>query len=182
MKNMPNNIFSSDIMMNLTEFFTSPAFFTVISVVKILFILISVFFIGFIIFVLIKSTYMKRLIFVDTREFVSFRSFGIRKLSRQWLKIREGLEKGMESQYKLSVIEADSILDDTLKKMGFLGETLGERLEKLTSATLPNIEDVLVAHTVRNNIVHDPDYKLGLEEAKKTIDIYEKSLVDLQAL
>jgi hypothetical protein len=88
----------------------------------------------------------------------------------------------LESEYKLAVIEADSVLDDILKRMGFAGQTLGERLEKLTSASLTNIEEVREAHKTRNNIVHDPNYRLSLDEARKLISIYEKALVDLQAL
>ena len=88
----------------------------------------------------------------------------------------------MESEHKLAVIEADSMLDNILKRMGFGGESLGERLEKLTVASLPNIEDAKEAHKIRSNIIHDPAYKLSLDEAKRIIEIYEKALTDLQAL
>ena len=88
----------------------------------------------------------------------------------------------MESEYKLAIIEADSILDEILKRMGYMGDSLGERLEKLTSASLPSLDEVKDAHKVRNNIVHDPDYKMTLDEARITIASFEKALVDLQAL
>jgi len=103
-----------------------------------------------------------------------FRPFGVRKINKEWLKIKAGLEGGLESQYKLSVIEADSLLDDILNRMGFTGETLGERLEKLTIATIPNLDEVLQAHHTRNNVVHDPDYILTLEEAKKAKGLANK--------
>jgi len=74
------------------------------------------------------------------------------------------------------------MLDDILKRMGYSGETLGERLNKLTIASLPNLEEAKEAHKIRNNIVHDPDYRLSLDEAKKTIETYERALTDLQAL
>jgi hypothetical protein len=47
--------------------------------------------------------------------------------------------------------------------MGFIGDTLGERLEKLTDATIPNLNQLSDAHKVRNSIVHDPDYKLSID-------------------
>ncbi|PIR71619.1 MAG: hypothetical protein COU43_01525, partial [Candidatus Nealsonbacteria bacterium CG10_big_fil_rev_8_21_14_0_10_37_25] len=92
------------------------------------------------------------------------------------------LETEMESEWKLAVIEADKIMDDILNRMGFGGKSLGERLGKLTAVSLPNIEEVKEAHKIRNNIIHDPTYRLSLEEAKRVIAIYEKALTDLQAL
>ena len=100
---------------------------------------------------------------------------------KAWAKITSRLETGLESEYKLAVIEADSILDNILNRMGFSGETLGERLNKLTVATLPNCEQVREAHKIRNNIVHDPSYRLGLDEAKRVLGIYQQALRDLQA-
>lgn len=113
---------------------------------------------------------------------MTFRPYGVRKIVKEWLKIKARLDTGLESEYKLCVIEADSMLDDILKGMGIGGGSLGERLERITVASLSNLEQVRQAHTTRNNIVHDPNYRLSLDEAKKTVEIFEKSLTDLQAL
>ena len=78
------------------------------------------------------------------------------------------------------MIEADNMMNETLKRMGYDGASLGERLEKLTAATLPNIGEVEEAHKVRNNIVHDPNYKLSLEETKRVLGVFEKALRDLE--
>ena len=115
----------------------------------------------------------------DIYSFFTFRSMGEKKIVRQWKKILRRLETGLESEYKLAVIEADSFFDDVLKNMGYEGESLGERLDKIPATLLPNLEALRQAHQVRNNVVHDPDYKLELEEAKKAISVYEKFLVDL---
>jgi len=152
-------------------------------IIKILFILFSAFLLGFIIFALAGGTlWLKRLIIWDWQEFFTFRPFGAKKETKQWLKIKERLDTGFESDYKLAVIEADNMLDENLIKMGYTGETLMEKLEKLTTVSLPNIEEVKEVHKIRNNIVHDPDYRLTLEEAKRTIEIFEKALTDLQIL
>jgi hypothetical protein len=166
----------------LSQYFNSPTLQTIISIVRIVFIVISAFLLGFIIFALIESTWLKRLIIWDMQEFVTYRPFGVKKLYKQWQKIKYKLNTGMESDYKMAIIEADSMLDDVLKKMGFTGETLSERLEKVTEATITNLSDVLDIHKIRNNIVHDPDYKLTLDEAKRAMEVYEKAMTDLQAL
>ena len=149
-------------------------------ILKILFTVVALILLGFIIFALVKTFWLRRLLIWDLVEFFSFRPYGARKVVKDWAKIAARLETGLESECKLAVIEADSMLNDILKRMGFGGETLGERLEKLTAATLPNLEQVLEAHKIRNNIVHDPDYRLTLDEAKRVLDVYEQALRDLQ--
>jgi len=180
-KHMPNILQSLQIN-TLISYFISPKFGGWLLILKISFIVFSLFLLGFIIFALIKTTWLKRLIIYDLQEFLTYRPYGSRKSEKDWQKIKNRLETDMESEYKLAVIEADSIFNEILKRMGFGGESLGERLEKLTVASLPNINEAREAHKIRNNIIHDPTYKLTLDEAKKIIIIYEKSLTDLQAL
>ena len=166
----------------LYNFLNTPLVNNLIMILRIVFLVVSATLLGFIIFALIKTTWLRRMYIWDLKEFLTYRPYGVRKLYRQWQKIKTRLDTGLESEYKLAVIEADSITNDILKGMGFGGETLSERLEKITEATIPNLTDVLEAHKIRNNIVHDPDYRLALSEAKTVMDIYEKALTDLQAL
>jgi len=168
-------------MPEIISWLISPTFSGWLLILKILFIIVVLILLGFIIFVLAKTSWLKRIWIWDLVEFFSFRPYGVRKVVKDWAKITGRLETGLESEYKLAVIEADSMLNDILKRMGFGGETLGERLEKLTAATLPNLEQIWEAHKIRNNIVHDPDYRLTLDEARKVLGIYEQALRDLEA-
>lgn len=143
---------------------------------------LTLFFIVFIVFALIYTTWLKRLILYDLQEFIRHRPFGTKRIAGDWNKIKARLDTGLEAEYKLAVLEADSMMDDVLKRMGFAGSSLGERLDKLTAVSLPNLDEVRLAHQIRSDIVHDPDYKLSLGEAKKALAIFEKSLIDLQAL
>ena len=168
-------------MPEIISWLISPTFSGGLLILKILFIIVALILLGFIIFVLAKTSWLKRIWIWDLVEFFSFRPYGVRKVVKDWAKITARLETGLESEHKLAVIEADSILNDILKRMGFGGEILGERLEKLTAATLPNLEQIWEAHKIRNNIVHDPDYRLTLDEARKVLGIYEQALRDLEA-
>ena len=100
----------------------------------------------------------------------------------KWQKIQQRLETANEAEYKLAVIEADGMLNDILLRMGFRGETLGDRLKILTSAIIPNLNDVAQAHQTRNNVVHDPDYRLTLQEAQKTLEIYKATFTNLDLI
>ncbi|MBZ9577794.1 hypothetical protein KJA13_02015 [Patescibacteria group bacterium] len=147
---------------------------------KIIFVILALIFVGSIIALLFKNTWLKRRILEDLVEFVVYRPFGVKRTFKRWAKITKRLETGKEAECKLAVIEADSLLNDIFKKMGYSGETIGEILKQLDSTTLPNIEQIWEAHKIRNNVVHDPDYHFTLDEAKKTLIIYEKALRDLE--
>lgn len=80
------------------------------------------------------------------------------------------------------MIEAESLTDEALIRMGFGGESFGERLKKITPEQLSCLDELLEAHQIRNNIVHDPDYRIDIETASKTIRSYETALRELEAL
>lgn len=176
------NFFSGLTWEKIIQFILTPQFTGWLLILKIIFIVFSLILLGFIIFALAKTTWLKRLILQDWQEFLTYRPFGLGKIEKEWQKIKARLEAETESEWKLAIIEADKIMDDILNRMGFGGVSLGKRLTKLTTASLPNIEEVKEAHKIRNNIVHDPTYRLSLEEGKRVIGIYEKALTDLQAL
>ena len=136
----------------------------------------------FSVFVLWRTMWLKFLFLFDFTEFFTFRPYGLRRMAGKWQKVQARLETANEAEYKLAVIEADSILNDILLRMGFRGETLGDRLKILTPAIIPNLDDVQKAHQTRNNVVHDPDYHLTLEETQKTLEIYQATLSNLDLI
>lgn len=163
------------------EFLLSPNP-TIILVLKIIFSLISLLFIVGIIYFIAKSNYLRTVFLQDVVEVMSFRPYGMRKIIKQWNKIKSRLELPPEAEHKLAVIEADNLLNETLARMGYQGETLSDKLEQLTAFKLSNLDQVLEAHKIRDAIVYDPDYRLSLEQAQKAIETYEKTLQELQVL
>ena len=164
-------------MNNILSFIISPTF---IFYLKIAFIVIGALFLLSIIFLLLKNSWLKRRFLEDWTEFFIYRPFGVKKTFKQWAKVLKRLETGKEADYKLAVIEADGLLNDILKKMGYKGETMAKILEQLDSTVLPDIEQIWEVHKIRNKVVHDPDYELSLEQARKVLGIYEKSFRTLE--
>ena len=105
-----------------------------------------------------------------------------KKLVRRWESVLANLERDDENSYKLAVIEADKIFDDILKRIGYQGEDMGERLKQLTPAQAPNVNEVWEAHKLRNQIVHEPDAKLTRAQAQRAVEIYQRALEDLEAV
>lgn len=147
--------------------------------IKFIFIFFSLFFLGGIIWFLFNTSWWRKIIFQDLVEILTYKPYLVRQVTRRWNKISRRLERGREAEYKLAVIEADGMLNHTLEQMGYIGETLGERLEKVSRDTLSNIENVWQAHKIRNNIVHDPNYKLTLIQTRKVLAIFETAFHDL---
>ncbi|MFH1451402.1 MAG: hypothetical protein ABIF89_02225 [bacterium] len=135
-----------------------------------------------IVWLLKNSTWLSFRYLQDINEITRYKAYGLKKITKDWLKIVGRLERGMESEYKLAVIEADNMLNETFNRIGYSGQTLGDKLKILTPDTCPNIDEVREAHQMRNSIVHDPDYQLSLPEAKKVTGIYEKVFRDFEML
>ncbi len=84
------------------------------------------------------------------------------------------------NDWKLAIIEADIILDDSLKRAGYGGASLGERLRSLTPTQLPSLDDAWQAHKVRNQVAHGgADFVLTKRLAEDTIKQYRRVFADL---
>jgi hypothetical protein len=149
---------------------------------RILFLLVFFGLLGLIIYILRRIEWTKYRWAQDLVEFRTFKTFEAVGFVKKWEKIRERLEKGWEPEAKLALIEADQLLDDLLKRMGYAGEGIGERLKQIDSGVLPNVDQIWEAHKIRNNLVHDPDYKLSLGRARRAIAIYEQAFKHFEAI
>jgi hypothetical protein len=84
------------------------------------------------------------------------------------------------NDWKLAIIEADIILDDTLKRAGFTGSSLGERLRSIAPAQLASLDDAWQAHKVRNQVAHGgADFVLTKRLAEDTIKQYRRVFEEL---
>lgn len=80
-----------------------------------------------------------------------------------------------------AIIEADKMLDETLKRLKYKGKTMGERLVS-AQHDLSSNETVWYGHKLRNKVVHE-NYKLTKKnEVKEALLGYWQALKDLGAL
>ena len=149
---------------------------------KIVILIFSFLFLVAVILLILKTSWWRKIIWQDLYEFFTFKSYEVKKLREVWEKIVKKLETEIESESKLAIIEADEMLEKVLKEMGFKGESSGERINQLTSDLVSNLDSLKEAHRVRNNIIHDQNFRLSLAEAKKLLEIYQKTLKDLEVI
>ena len=98
---------------------------------KIVFIFCSVFFLFFVIYLMINSSWLQYKFLEDVAEFFSWKSYGSREMSKQWGKIKKRTETGAESDYKLAIIDADDFLMEVLDNRGYGEDTFEESIKFL---------------------------------------------------
>ena len=137
--------------------------------------LISLIFIVLYIYATIRKEYYEGLITEDVRNAEAVWDETYRKAGREskLSPISTHIDSDNPNDWKLAIIEADIILDQTLKERGYAGNTLGERLRSITPNQLASIDDAWDAHRVRNKIAHEgPDFILTKRIAEDTIARY----------
>ncbi|MEO5635426.1 MAG: hypothetical protein ABIS26_01255 [Candidatus Paceibacterota bacterium] len=94
--------------------------------------------------------------------------------NERWILTLSYLFSQHANDWKLAVIEADSMLGELMNNLGFRGETLGEKLKNATQENFHGLSGAWEAHTVRNKIAHEGTaFELSQREAKRVLAIYE---------
>lgn len=100
--------------------------------------------------------------------------------SAQFMAMQERAGSDNPSDWKLAIIEADILLEETLRERGFPGNSIGERLRNITPANLSSVDDAWEAHKVRNQIAHaGADFVLTQKLANETMMRYERVFIEL---
>ena len=99
----------------------------------------------------------------------------------KWDTIKKKIDSDISSEWKMAIIEADSIIDEIFRTIGYGGETLGDRLKAVEPSDFDNLQNIWEAHKVRNKIAHEGDkFNITKEEAKNALEKYEKALKELK--
>ena len=162
-------------------YISSPQIQDMLFPVKLVFVCFAMFFLAGVIYFMINSSWLQYKFLEDVTEFFSWQSYGLRAVTRRWKKIRDKLDTGVEAEYKLAIIEADDFLGEMLEERGFLDENFEEAIKKAGKGMLPNIEEILSAHEVRNSVVYNPDFKVNAETTKNILSVYETAITNLGA-
>ena len=117
--------------------------------------------------------------------FISFgkhgRKLDIEKYRMRWLAVEQSLVRGSESSYHLAVLNADKLVDQAMRDLGYGGKTMGDRL-KLAKDRFSNRDSIWEAHKLRNRIAHESDAKVGFDHARKALAGFKRALKDLGAI
>ncbi|MBI1755463.1 hypothetical protein HY250_03115 [Candidatus Azambacteria bacterium] len=104
------------------------------------------------------------------------------ELVKAWEAIQARMATMREPDWKLSIIEADKLLDELFRRTGYKGKDMGERMKQITTEQLSCINDVWKAHKVRNLLSHDINYHISFSEAQWVIETYKEALKEIGIL
>lgn len=169
-------------MEQFISFFSLPVVSTIVSILRVIFILFSIILFFAIIFLLIKTSWLRFRYYEDYTEFFASRPFGKKEKFKKLESINKKLAGNKESDYKMAVIEAEDFLKEVLSKMGYKGDSLDEVLNQIDNKILPSIEKVKDVQKIRDSIIHNPDYDLTKDQAANIVKVYEQALNELEAL
>lgn len=90
----------------------------------------------------------------------------------RWDHIKDLAAGTNPSQWREAIIEADILLDETLGRAGYAGESVSEKLK--SADHFASLQDAWEAHKVRNQIAHEgSEFELTEQLARRTISRYE---------
>lgn len=108
-------------------------------------------------------------------------SLDVDKYRTKWLAIEQQLNKEEAMTFQLSILSADTLLDQALKEKGIQGSTMGERMKQMQQKW-SNANSVWTAHKLRNQIAHEADVKLTYDTARRALASFKQALKDVGAI
>ncbi|MCX6753547.1 MAG: hypothetical protein NTV03_00630 [Candidatus Nomurabacteria bacterium] len=101
----------------------------------------------------------------------------------RWKYILTLVESPNDSDWRVAIIEADSLLEESFKEKDLIGNNMSELLEDAKSNGYPSIESAWDAHLVRNKIAHEgQEFSLTQVEARRVIKLYQNIFEDLNII
>lgn len=104
------------------------------------------------------------------------------QLKERWMNILQKLDPKSHDSMMLAIIAADKLVDDALKKVGFVGDTMADRLKQFSPSEMKSLEELWDAHKLRNELVHQPNFEFSVKDATRALKSYETFLKELELL
>lgn len=96
-------------------------------------------------------------------------------LIAQWQEVERHINSNNPSDWRLAILEADIMLDEILKKQGYQGDTVGDKLKSVDKSSMTTIDYAWEAHKIRNQIAHEGvGFQINDREAKRVIGLFRK--------
>ena len=103
--------------------------------------------------------------------------------NEKWEKVVKYANSNNASDWRLAIIEADVMLEELLRTIGYKGESVGEILKSVDKNEFLTIEDAWEAHKVRNAIAHSGgEFQLNERETRRVITLFEKVFKEFQVI
>lgn len=108
-------------------------------------------------------------------KYARYRELKEQNENPRWNHVLSLIASENESDWRLSIIEADAMLDDLMKEKGYFGDTLSERLKSAKEGdAFASYRQAVEAHSIRNKIAHEGvAFALSQMETRRIMALYE---------
>jgi hypothetical protein len=166
------------------DFLTDPQMWSTLGVISAL---ITILCIGIIIFSLVRMVeiqiYDKEEIDHEIHKAMLRQNERNRNANPRWHYIQTLIESPNESDWRVAIIEADSMMEEILKEKGIAGSTVSELLEGAKESGYRSIQDAWDAHLVRNQIAHQgSDFPISQIEGRRVIKMFQNFFEELRVV
>jgi len=149
--------------------------------------ILSIIFIAIIIFSIVRlveiQVYDKKEIEYEIHKALTKQKERDRDTNPRWHYILTLIESPNESDWRVAIIEADSMLEEILKEKGLAGNTASELLEGARESGYRSIQDAWDGHLVRNKIAHEgSDFYISQVEGRRVIRMYQNFFEELRVI
>lgn len=103
-------------------------------------------------------------------------------MKERWHAIEAKFALGTPEAARISIIEADALVDAALKSMQIEGEHLADRLSNLESDDIKSMPRIWRAHRMRNDLVHTPGFAVSPQDAERTMQDYRTFLKEIEVI
>jgi len=149
--------------------------------------LLSLFFLAIIIFSLVRlieiQIYDKKEIDHEINKALQKQKEIERMANPRWHYIETLIESPNDSDWRVAIIEADSMLEEVLRDKGLTGDTVAELLESAKESGYQKIQDAWDAHIIRNQIAHEgSDFSLTQVEGRRVIKMFQNFFEEIRVI
>ena len=96
---------------------------------------------------------------------------------QRWNMVEQHMKSQNPAEWRMGIIDADTMLEDMITGMGYQGGSFGEKLKSINPAQFPNLQLAWEVHKVRNRIAHDgQSFQLSERDAYQAFKTYEQLL------
>ena len=168
----------------IIDFFTNPNSWIIIGFISSA---LSIFFIAIIIFCLVRMREIQNEEKHELDHEIHLALARDKETERadnpRWHYILTLIESPNESDWRVAIIEADTMLEEILRARGFAGETMSELLEGAKTSGYASIQGAWDAHIIRNKIAHQgSEFPLTQIEGRRIIRLYQNFFEELKAI
>jgi len=167
---------------DIFNFLIFPEFGPGLWIIKGLFLIVAIFFIGFLIFFILKTRWFKLYFWHNFIEFFTMKIYGGVSIGRKWKRLRKKALRANDYEYKKLIIKSHELLGKLLRRLSPIYQSFdfGRQLARADKTTFSCPEDIWWAHELHKELIRENTIEITEKEFKKSINAYNQAFIDLE--